>query len=571
MSTVTHVDSPGDAELISAVRGGDVDAYGVLFERHVDAARRLARQLVPAGDVEDLVSDAFIKVLNVLRRGGGPDVAFRAYLLTAVRRLQVDRFRSGARVQTTDDVEAFDPGQPFRDTAVEGFENAAAAAAFASLPERWQLVLWHTEVEGDKPADIAPLLGMTPNSVSALAYRAREGLRQAFLTQHAAALDDDTCRWTHAQLGSYVRDACSRRDAAKVERHLEECRPCTALYLELTEVNSHLGALLAPLLLGGAAAAYVGVAAGGAAVPVGLGVLIGRLRDAVVAHASTAAVAGVAVSTVVVAGGVALGNRGADHPVGADRPEGAGSVSGSVTAGSPDGSPSTRQRERRRVPAALVTPTDDVDQTPGGASPDQTTEQVSLPLPTDSPTSSGTPTDGAGPTDGPTSAPTSAPTSGPTSGPTDGPTDAPTDAPTATPTQTPTSTPTATPTQTPTSTPTATPTQTPTQAPTAQAADAAVTGSVGGSRPNWDVVVTVSGLTGSTGTLTFVASGADAVSTTDKRCDVARQTVTCQLTGDASITLRVVDGQGSTEVTASLAPAGSDADAGNNSWRAALG
>lgn len=576
MSATTHVDSPGDAELISAVRGGDVDAYGVLFERHVGAARRLARQLVSAGDVEDLVSDAFIKVLNVLRRGGGPDVAFRAYLLTAVRRLQVDRFRSGARVQTTDDVEAFDPGEPFRDTAVEGFENAAAAAAFASLPERWQLVLWHTEVEGDRPADIAPLLGMTPNSVSALAYRAREGLRQAFLTQHAAALDDDTCRWTHAQLGSYVRDACSRRDATKVERHLEECRPCTALYLELTEVNSHLGALLAPLLLGGAAAAYVGAAAGGAAVPVGIGVLIGRLRDAVVGHAATAAVAGVAVSTVVVAGGVALGNRGADHPVGAESHEVAGTVTGSVSAGSPDRSPAARQRERRRVPAALVTPSDDVDTTPGGASPDQTTEQVSLPLPTDSPTSTGTPTDGPtssatdGPTDGPTSGPTSGPTDAPTTTPTSSPTATPTQAPTGSPTGSPTASPTATPTATPTQVPTATPTQTPTQAPTAQPADAAVAGTVSGNRPNWDVVVSVSGLTGSTGALTIVASGADAVSTTDRRCDVVRQTVTCQLSGDGAITLKVVDGQGSTQVTASLDPAGADADAGNNSWRTVL-
>ena len=49
-------------------------------------------------------------------------------------------------------------------------------------------MLWHTEVEGQKPADIAPLLGMSANSVSALAYRAREGLRQAFLTQHVGEL-----------------------------------------------------------------------------------------------------------------------------------------------------------------------------------------------------------------------------------------------------------------------------------------------------------------------------------------------------------------------------------------------
>jgi RNA polymerase sigma factor (sigma-70 family) len=135
-AVLQRTDGPADAELISAVRGGDADAYGELFERHVVAARRLARQLVPPADAEDLVSEAFAKVLSLLQRGSGPDVAFRAYLLTAIRRLHVDRIRANARVQPTDDLEPFDPGVPFRDTAVEGFENAAAAKAFASLPER---------------------------------------------------------------------------------------------------------------------------------------------------------------------------------------------------------------------------------------------------------------------------------------------------------------------------------------------------------------------------------------------------------------------------------------------------
>ena len=173
------------------MRGGDVAAYGTLFSRHVDAATRLARQLVRGSDADDLVSEAFVKVLNVLLGGGGPDVAFRAYLLTAVRRLHVDKVRSNQRLTTTDDLTPFDPGVPFNDTAVAGFEGGAAAKAFASLPERWQLVLWHLEVEGQKPADIAPLLGMSANSVSALAYRAREGLRQAFLTMHIGDLVSD--------------------------------------------------------------------------------------------------------------------------------------------------------------------------------------------------------------------------------------------------------------------------------------------------------------------------------------------------------------------------------------------
>jgi DNA-directed RNA polymerase specialized sigma24 family protein len=43
------------------------------------------------------------------------------------------------------------------------------------LPERWQAVLWHTEIEGSRPAEVASLLGLTANGVAALGYRAREG------------------------------------------------------------------------------------------------------------------------------------------------------------------------------------------------------------------------------------------------------------------------------------------------------------------------------------------------------------------------------------------------------------
>ncbi|WP_300680327.1 sigma-70 family RNA polymerase sigma factor [Nocardioides sp.] len=310
-----EVEGTSDAELISAVRGGDLEAYGHLFERHVEAARRLARQLVPGLDADDLVSDAFAKVLAVLQNGGGPDLAFRAYLLTAIRRLHVDRIRSGSKLQTTDDMSPYDPGVPFHDTAVAGFENATAAKAFASLPERWQQVLWHTEVEGQKPADVAPLLGMSANSVSALAYRAREGLREAFVSMHAAEAIEDACAVTRSNLGAYIRGGSSRRDAAKIEGHLQGCRECTAIYLELTEVNSNLGAVLAPLLLGTAGAGYLAAAHLGAAAAAKGGVVLafGRAKDWVLHHplGRTTGGAGVAAAAVIA---VALGLHATSGP-----------------------------------------------------------------------------------------------------------------------------------------------------------------------------------------------------------------------------------------------------------------
>lgn len=292
-------DAPSDAELISRVRGGDVAAYGELFSRHVSAANRLGRQLVRGPDVDDLVSEAFTKVLQLLKDGKGPDVAFRAYLLTAVRRLHVDRIRATSKLHTSDDMTQFDPGVPFKDTAVANFESQAASRAFASLPERWQLVLWHLEVEGQKPAEVAPLLGMSANSVSALAYRAREGLRQAFLTMHLSDISDKECRWVTEQLGAYVRKGLSRRDNAKVQDHLDECRQCTAMYLELTEVNSNLAGIIAPLILGAAAAGYL--SSSGTAGAAGLFALVVRVRDTVAANAGVATAGAIAAGVVAAA------------------------------------------------------------------------------------------------------------------------------------------------------------------------------------------------------------------------------------------------------------------------------
>ena len=320
--TATDVDAQEvtDPELISQVREGDVAAYGMLFSRHVDAATKLARVLVGGPDADDLVSEAFVKVLNVLLAGGGPDVAFRAYLLTAVRRLHVDKIRSNQKLTTTGDMTPYDPGVPFTDTAVAGFEGGAAAKAFASLPERWQLVLWHLEVENQKPADIAPLLGMSANSVSALAYRAREGLRQAFLNMHSGDLVSDDCRETHDLLGGYVRGALAKRDSNKVEEHLDHCRPCTAVYLELAEVNSSLAAVLGPALLGAAALGYLGGAGAVAGAGAGALALVGRARDAALGNLPATA-AGVAAVGIVGVTAIAVGVRGpTGHDAAADAP-----------------------------------------------------------------------------------------------------------------------------------------------------------------------------------------------------------------------------------------------------------
>ncbi|WP_150251076.1 sigma-70 family RNA polymerase sigma factor [Nocardiopsis deserti] len=299
----------GDGELLQWVRGGDAGAYATLYERHVAAARGLSRQLLRGeAEVEDAVAEAFTRVLSVIRRGGGPQDSFRPYLLTAVRNAAYDRGRGERRQVVTDDMESLDPGQPFVDPALEGLERSLIARAFLSLPERWQSVLWHTEIEGAKPAEVADVLGMKPNGVAALAYRAREGLRQAYLQMHLAGGNAaEACRPTLGLLGAHVREGLSRRDTAKVDRHMDGCADCREVYAELTDVNVGLRGVVLPLVAGAGAAGYLSAGTAGSA-------WWGRMsrRQQQAAAGSTAA-AGVAVA-------VALALTSAPEPLPGERP-----------------------------------------------------------------------------------------------------------------------------------------------------------------------------------------------------------------------------------------------------------
>ncbi|WP_051400286.1 sigma-70 family RNA polymerase sigma factor [Haloechinothrix halophila] len=309
MSTVPATpDGNSDAELIAAVRDGDLAAYGTLYERHVSAAYNLARQLArSSSEADDLVSEAFAKVLDTLRAGKGPDSAFRAYLLTALRHTAYDKTRKDKRVDLNEDMSEATGALggaltvPFSDTAVAGLERSMAAKAFAKLPERWQAVLWHTEIEQQSPAEVAPILGLTPNSVSALAYRAREGLRQAYLQVHLAETTEKRCRATADRLGAWTRDGLSKRERAQVEAHLDECERCRALAAELADVNGALRAVIAPLVLGGAALAYLATAGAGKAAAATAGA----------AAAGAAATTGAAASSSGGAGGAAGAAAGA--------------------------------------------------------------------------------------------------------------------------------------------------------------------------------------------------------------------------------------------------------------------
>ncbi len=292
-----------DTELVEQTRRGDREAFAELWRRHARAGLTVARSITSSFDPDDLLAEAYAKIFQAIANGHGPTSSFRAYLFTTIRSVAASWGRA-RRETPLEDAEAIeDPA--FSDSAtMEALDRSLTARAFRSLPSRWQEVLWYCEVEGMAPHQVAPLLGMNAAAVSALAYRAREGLRQAWVQAHlAAAPAGSDCRWTTERLGAYARHGLGRRDTAKVESHLASCARCTIVAAEAKEVGSRLALVLLPLTVGvGATAAYAAWAQTGAN---GVSYALGSPAAALPAAAAPAG--------AVSAGGASAGAASAGH------------------------------------------------------------------------------------------------------------------------------------------------------------------------------------------------------------------------------------------------------------------
>ena len=259
-----------DAELIARTRGGDVTAFDELHRRHADDARRVARLVSDnSEEADDISAEAFTRVLATLQSGGGPDAELAPYLRTVVRRLAVDRYRASRRDGTPADAAHLEELPEPDDPAARATDRDMVRRAFETLPDRWQRVLWHTEIEGRSPAELASTLGSTPNAVAALAYRAREGLRQAYLSVHLSSAIPDECRPYVPKLAAFVRGTLTPSDDQWVSDHLDQCQHCRERHDELLLLVSDLRGVLWPALLAPAVAVGGGVAATGVAGSVG--------------------------------------------------------------------------------------------------------------------------------------------------------------------------------------------------------------------------------------------------------------------------------------------------------------
>jgi len=242
-----------DQALLVRLRAGEDSAFGELFSRHSSAVYRLALGLVnDRSEADDLTAEAFFRVLQAIRRGSGPVDNVRGYLLIVARRVAWEWSLRRRDVPVSDEELTHRAPASF-DTVGALPERNLIRRAFRSLPERWRKVLWKMEVEGERPAAVATNFGLSPNATAALARRARQGLRAAYLQAHLASEGGATaCRSVLEKLGAYTAGSTSGIERRRIHAHLASCASCTTVHAELRDVcaglRAHAGLSAVPVV-----------------------------------------------------------------------------------------------------------------------------------------------------------------------------------------------------------------------------------------------------------------------------------------------------------------------------------
>nr|WSZ16189.1 sigma-70 family RNA polymerase sigma factor [Streptomyces canus] len=424
-----------DADLIDRMRAGEDTAYAELYRRHAGAVRRYARTCCRDGHTaDDLTAEVFARMLQAVRGGHGPEHAVRPYLLTSIRRVAAGWTKSAKREQLVDDFAVFaaqatrssdvsdddtlDLGADVR--AMHVAEQSMAMQAFRSLPERWQAVLWHTEVEDESPSEVATIFGLDANGTRVLASRAREGLKQAYLQAHVSATlaADEECARYADRLGAYARGGLRTRAERGLRKHLEECAKCRLAAGQIKEVAGGIPAVVPIAVIGwfGAAgyAKVIGLVAGGA--------------GAGAAGAAGAAAAASGGSSGGAGAGGAAASEGLGAPVKAGIAAGVVAVAAAAVALAliGDDSPARKQDAKPPASAPVVEPADPAP-TPSPKKPEPMHPVIPVaaapsPKPTPPPIPTPTPTPKPTPTPTPTPTPEPTPPQRPTPTPTPRPT-----------------------------------------------------------------------------------------------------------------------------------------------------
>jgi RNA polymerase sigma-70 factor (ECF subfamily) len=184
--------SARDQFLVESVLRGDAENYAELVSKHQKLVASVAwRYGVPQQEIEDVVSEVFIKTYNNLHRYQ-PKHPFSTWLYRLAanhvidheRRKRKERGRVDFPMQLADH-------SPNSGQLVETDERATLLrAALDSLAEHYRAVLFLVYVEEMKISQAARILKLPQGTIKTRLMRGREALRKVLLQRHPEYFGD---------------------------------------------------------------------------------------------------------------------------------------------------------------------------------------------------------------------------------------------------------------------------------------------------------------------------------------------------------------------------------------------
>jgi RNA polymerase sigma-70 factor (ECF subfamily) len=161
--------------LVELARGGDADAFGLLYDHYQGSVYRFLFYRTRSSTLaEDLTSETFFRALRSMQsfRWQGKD--FGAWLMTIARNLATDHFKAGrTRLElTTEDMGLHDDATEGPETSVlASLTNEILLKALTELPAEQKDCLIMRFLQGMSIAETAEVLGRSEGAVKQLQLR----------------------------------------------------------------------------------------------------------------------------------------------------------------------------------------------------------------------------------------------------------------------------------------------------------------------------------------------------------------------------------------------------------------
>jgi RNA polymerase sigma-70 factor (ECF subfamily) len=173
-----------DPELMAAVARGDLNALGVLFERHHALVHSLCYRMTGSSSVaDDLAQESFLRVLRY-SVGFEARAAFTTWLYRLVRNVCVDHLDAESRSLARATRMASEQEHLRESAIVEASETdprlETLAKALYALPAERREVLVLSRYMGLSYAEIAEVCDTTVGAIKVRAHRAMRELRSRF-------------------------------------------------------------------------------------------------------------------------------------------------------------------------------------------------------------------------------------------------------------------------------------------------------------------------------------------------------------------------------------------------------